>query len=395
MWDLPWTYRQWFNIEMLTLRHQRKLSILPAEAEPLLAAWRTRSPLFDDRTLSDISIEEDKTGHDVVAFLNWMRGQSGPAARFLHFGLTSSDLVDTTQGIRFRRARTLLNDAIFNLNAELTRWAIDGTPVLGRTHGQVAEPMFMQARGVHWMTLLSYPMRDCLASVKRLTVCKLSGPVGTFAHNPPEVEAGVAADLGLTPVGAGASQIVARSALAAWASSAAGIVEALAKIATDIRLMNMLGEASIPKKPEQVGSSAMPHKVNPIMAEQICGLAQMARGYALMLQPVAGWLERDIAHSSVERVAVPDLWHTLLHALKQTTLLLRHTKLDSWEIAEQYRKAGNKPLSSMNMLAAILTGDSTEEARRYAVESKDVAHPRDAGLLFMRNYPVKAYSEGQ
>lgn len=392
LWSPTWTYQTWLHIEVCTLSAQRQFEVLSSEADPLLTRLRHYNPSVDMQALTEILAQEAETGHDVVAFLNWMRSHAGPAGRFLHFGLTSSDLVDTAQGVRFKEATRTLRGELADLSNALTSWAVNRTPILGRTHGQVAEPMEIRARGMHWLTLLSVTGRDLLHASRRLQVCKLSGPVGTYAHNPPQVEVQVAVDLGLQPAGAGSSQILPRASLAAWASSAAAVVEALAKVATDIRLMNLLGEATIARTDRQVGSSSMPHKKNPIVAEQICGLAQIARGYALMLQPIAGWLERDIAHSSVERVAVPDLWHLVLHAIKQTVWLLEHTELDQWVIAESFRRAGGQPLSSQVMLERIREGASVEVARQDAVTDPLPAEPTVA-KHFMQNYPTGGYNE--
>lgn len=386
LWSPIWTYQTWLHIETLTLAAQRTHDVLPDDAQPLLTQLLSREIAVDQQAVEKIAELEAQTGHDVVAFLDWVRGSSGPAGRFLHYGLTSSDLVDTTMGIRFRHAGAVLRNLLQSLTQALTEWTRVDYPVLGRTHGQVAEPMEIRARALHWMTLLAWPGKDVSANSRRLEICKLSGPVGTFAHNPPEVEATVAIDLGLRPMGSGASQIVPRSALAAWASSAAGVVEALAKIATDIRLMNLLGEMRVPMTDGQVGSSSMAHKQNPIAAEQICGLAQMARGYASMLQPVAGWLERDIAHSCVERVAVPDLWHVLLHAMKQTIWLLRKSDLDHSGIINSFEDAGVSPLVSELTLEAIRDGEPVGVARAWA-RTRNLTADTTSAVRFMRNYP--------
>lgn len=396
LWSRKWTLYTWMHILTCTLIHQRTYKVLPldlteniAEQLPTLTMGRSLTPT----DLNDLDEIELRTQHDVAAFLEWMRGEVDRVpglegeGRWIGYGLTSSDLVETAQGLRFTAMYATLSDELTGLVSELTRWSIDDTPILGRTHGQIAEPMTMRARAWHWQTLTSWAAGDLLTNTKRMRLCKLSGPTGTFAHNPPMVEVALAVGLGLQPLGAGASQIVPRSALAAWANSAAGLVQALAKIAQDIRLMNLLGEAVVPFAAGQVGSSAMAHKQNPIQAEQVAGLARLAQGYAVMLQPVDNWLERDISMSSVERVAVPDLWHVVLRAIKVVTDLLKGLELDRVAIDQQFDAAGIKPLTLEFALEAIASGESWEQAREWALSRRFTATP-ETGLHFMRNYPV-------
>ena len=387
LWSLPSTYAQWLHIETLVLMAQRELSIVPAdETGPLFGLLTGEGPAIDQRAMTDIALMEERLKHDVVAFLEWLRYPFGLAGRWIHFGLTSSDVVDTAQGMRFKDMKIHLLGALGDLVSELTRWTLDDAPILARTHGQIAEPMTIKARGWHWLTTLSTPAADLSRHTSRAAVCKLSGPVGTYAHNPPEVEQRVAKILGLRPHGPGASQIASRSPLAAWANSAALLVGACAKIAMDIRLMHLTGDAIVPTSYGQVASSSMAHKRNPIQAEQLGGMARLARGYASMLQPLDVWLERDISHSSVERVAVPDLWHTVMHSIRVTTELLRGLTLDEWRITEGFVSAGVDPLVSKLTLDAILEGKDVEQARAWAVGRSLLATP-ESGIRAMSNYP--------
>lgn len=388
LWSLPSTYAQWLHIESTVLFHQLKQGIVP-EGSPRALSNDLRGvsqPIIDERAVDLIAEIEQRTKHDVAAFLEWLRGGVKPAGRWLHFGLTSSDIVDTAQGMRFRDMRIVVLEAMQGLMSELTRWCEDDTPILGYTHGQVAEMMTMRARAWQWVTTLATPAADLSRHTNRVAVCKLSGPVGTYQHNPPEVEEAVARDLDLRPHGPGASQIASRAPLAAWANSAALLVGACAKIAMDVRLMHLNKEAIVQQTDGQIGSSAMAHKRNPIGAEQLGGMARLARGYASMLQPLDVWLERDISHSSVERVAVPDLWHVVMHSIELTTTLLRGLTLNEWKINMGIPQAGVDPLVAGLTLQAISDGMGWEEARRWATERQLKATP-EQGHIAMRNYP--------
>jgi adenylosuccinate lyase len=343
--------------------------------------------IIDDAAVVAIREIENRTKHDVAAFLEWLRTPYGNVGRFLHYGLTSSDVVDTAQGMRFGDMRHHMLESLGKLLAELNAWAEVDTPILGYTHGQVAEPMTMKARAWHWLTTLATPAADLSRHANRTAVCKLSGPVGTYAHNPPEVERQVAAKLQLRPHGPGASQIASRAPLAAWANSAALLVGACAKIATDLRLMDLLGETHKKNASGQVGSSSMAHKKNPISAEQVGGMARMARGYAAMLQPLDVWLERDISHSCVERVAVPDLWHVVMHSIAATTRLLANVTLDEWEINSNFQRAGIDPLVCELTLNGISEHSmDIERARQWATQQGRTVGPKEADR-FMKNYP--------
>jgi adenylosuccinate lyase len=388
LWSLESIYAQWLHIESTVLFHQLDQGIVPEGSPRALSndLHGHGALIIGEATVARIAEIEQRTQHDVAAFMEWLRDGVKPSGRWLHYGLTSSDIVDTAQGMRFRDMRGIALDAMQGLMSELARWCEDDTPLLGYTHGQVAEVMTMRARAWQWMTTLATPAADLSRHTNRVAVCKLSGPVGTYQHNPPEIEQAVAKDLDLRPHGPGASQIASRAPLAAWANSAALLVGACGKIAMDVRLMHLNREAIVQQAEGQVGSSAMAHKRNPIGAEQLGGMARLARGYAEMLQPLDVWLERDISHSSVERVAVPDLWHVVMHSIELTTTLLRELTLDKWNINTGIPQAGVDPLVSMLTLQAISDGMGWEEARRWALGRELVAQPKQ-GHIAMRHYP--------
>lgn len=386
LWEDEWTYGEWLEIERCVLRAQREAN--PDIDAQTVGLWRWLQVVhINDEAAGAIrAIERTETRHDVAAFLAWLR-RDAPEGQWLHFGLTSSDLVDTTQGLRFKELYGVLLDGIGDLVGQLSRWTDTDIPLVGRTHGQPAEPTSMRARAWHWLSTMEPALLGLQYATRMMQYAKLSGPVGTYAHNPPEIEAQVAGLLGLLPMGQGASQIVPRSSLAMWANAASVFAVSCAKIATDLRLMNLLGQASWPHSEGQIGSSAMPHKNNPIVAEQICGMAQLARGYASMLQPLDLWLERDISHSCVERVAVPDLWHVLLHTIKQTTWLLGRLEICEPFNEMDLQNNANALWSHRATLDAIRDGETYENARGLGrsvdVDSYDIGGDAE---WWMRNY---------
>lgn len=377
----------WWEIERAVAYEQQATGQIPANETEALIHEKSQ-PRFSEADVRITQEIEETARHDVAAFLEFVRDWYGePEGRWIHYGLTSSDLVDTAQGMRFKTLWPYLMSALDGLVAEVGAWSECRDVVLGRTHGQVGEPITIGTRAAHWAALVSQASYGLVGASDRMTKAKLSGPMGTFAHNPPELEARVAGRLGLQAQGRGASQIVPRGALADWASNAARMVQACAKIAMDLRLMNLLGEVQVAQSKGQVGSSAMAHKNNPIRAEKIGGMARLAAGYASMLQPLDLWLERDISNSSVERVAVPDLWHVLLHTLEQTALLLRETELDMNGIKDSIDEAGGLEMVSYLTLAGVREGRTVSDAREWAVRnSSRKIQPIDPSY-FTRNYP--------
>lgn len=388
LWDLPWTYDAWFRIEIATIRAQARNGVVPLDqVEAILAG--PAQPQLSDHVDAVLAIEK-QTRHDVAAFVQFLREWYGePHARWIHFGMTSSDLVDTAQGLRFKAMQHMLRAQVEDLVQSLGIWTNERTPVLGRTHGQAAEPTMLAVRASQWDRLIQEASGNLLRDTGRMATCKLSGPVGTYAHNPPKVEQEVAYELHLSALRWGATQIAPRGTLAAWANSASELVHACAKMAMDFRLMNLVGEVTEPQAPRQIGSSAMAGKNNPIRAEQITGMARLAAGYASMLQPIDLWLERDISHSSVERVAVPDLWHVVLHTMEQTATLLRRMRLNTYVTQVNLTDDANAAFVVANTIENIKDGLPVDKAREMAlahdVESYDLMG--DISRRFLSNWP--------
>lgn len=373
LWSPVGTYRIWLEIEQAIASAQAKHGVIPQGAADAINHWHelpgARLVGTDAATIARYELE---TRHDVAAFLMWFRKEiREDAARWVHFGLTSSDVVDTALGLRFHRLHDPVGaavDDLWKLIEQLGRTHAN-TPTLAYTHGQPAEPTSLGARIWQWQSMLGRSGARLQDVMIEMELCKVSGPVGTYAHNPPDVERTAAERLGLEPAGLGCSQVIPRDRLAAWASAAAGVVAVCAKIAVDCRLAAHRGELVEVKQDGQVGSSAMPHKSNPITAEKISGLARLAAGYASMLQPVDLWDERDISHSSVERVAVPDLFHVLLHALASTRRMLAVAHWDTERMAGRLEGAGRLPYTAWRTLGMVRHGlASREQAERGALE---------------------------
>lgn len=389
-WTSQTTHALWLQIEKAVLDAQIEESMFPAEKEAHVQALRAALDTieFTGEAEAEIVACERTTKHDVAAFLEWVREQV-PHGELLHFGLTSSDLIDTSMGVRFAQLYHMVVDAFRDLISAITDLTEMGIPMLGRTHGQPAEPTSLAVRAWHWLATLEPAMVAVHRHSKFMRVAKLSGPVGTYAHNSPAVEIRAAKALGLQPHGPGASQVVPRTTLALWASSVGAFAAACSKIATDLRLLHLTGEVYWDQTAGQVGSSAMAHKNNPIQAEHVCGLARLAGGYAQMLQPVDLWLERDISNSAVERVAVPDLFHVLMRITDQTTDMLQTLKVDQSVIRDNLDTHPEAWVHKMTLDEAI-GGTDIKEARESALIG--MSHGDRGGYTeewFTRNYPER------
>lgn len=255
---------------------------------------------------------ERECRHEFVALLRLLE-RLGADSTYLHWGLTSSDAIDTATSIQHLDSLDVLRARAAGLSTTHVM-----APMLGRTHGQPAEPVSWGSRVGVWHGICGRTLARFAEATKLLAVAKASGPTGTYALTGPNWEADLATLLGLVPAGPGHTQILQRDNLAYWAACAAGYLGAIEKVAVDLRLMSLQGLLKVARPPGYVGSSSMPGKTNLAEAERLCGFARMGRGYAQMLQPMDNWLERDLAHSCVEREAVPALWHL---ALAATSLL--------------------------------------------------------------------------
>lgn len=303
LWSEERKFQVWLEIELLACEALAELGVVPEDVPPRLR----KKAGFDVERIDEVEAE---VHHDVIAFLTAVGETVGPDARWLHLGLTSSDVLDTSLAALLKEAGEMLLGGLEELLAVLKRRALEfkGIPMVGRTHGVHAEPITFGLKLALWWDEFRRHKERLERAVEAVSVGKLSGAVGTFAHNPPEVEAYVCERLGLKPAPV-SSQIVQRDRHAEFLSALALIGASIEKVALEVRHLQRTEvlEAEEYFAPGQKGSSAMPHKRNPIIAERLCGLARVLRGNLVAaLENVPLWHERDISHSSVERIILPD-----------------------------------------------------------------------------------------
>jgi adenylosuccinate lyase len=320
IWDDRHKYETWLQVESAAADAMARAGIVPPEAARDI---RERGA-FDIARIEEI---EKVTQHDVIAFTHAVAEHVGDSARWLHFGMTSSDVIDTAQALQMREACDLILRLLGELMEAVQARAEEHrrTPMIGRTHGVHAEPMTFGVKLALWYAELSRDVARIRRARDVVSVGKLSGAVGTFAHLPPSIEAAVCATLGLQPAPV-ASQVIQRDRHAELLSALAITGSTLEKCALEIRGLQKteIGEVEEPFAKGQKGSSAMPHKRNPIGCEQIVGLARLLRGNAVAaMENNALWHERDISHSSVERVILPDSFIVLDHMLRRFTRVVR------------------------------------------------------------------------
>jgi len=303
IWQDEFKFKTMLDIEILALEALTKQKIVPRDA---LARIKKKAKF----KIPEIKKIEEKTQHDVVAFVANIAQNIGPDAKYLHLGLTSSDLLDTTLGIQLRAASDILIDDLERLLSLLARKAkkYKDMVCIGRTHGIHAEPITFGLKLALWFDETSRNLNRLLEAKQAVCVGKISGAVGTYANIDPQVEAYVCKRLGLKPAKI-STQVIQRDVYAQYICTLAIIAASLEQFATEIRHLQRteVREAEEPFGEGQKGSSAMPHKRNPVICERICGLARILRANAIAaLENVALWHERDISHSSVERVIMPD-----------------------------------------------------------------------------------------
>jgi adenylosuccinate lyase len=331
-------------------------------------------PAADARTLREragfdiarIDEIEQTTQHDVIAFTTAVAEKVGPAARWLHFGLTSSDVIDTAQAIQLREACDLILADVDALSAAVKQRASEHrrTPMIGRTHGVHAEPMTFGVKLALWYAELARDRARLLRAREVIAVGKISGAVGMFAHLDPSIEAAVCKKLGLTPAPV-SSQVIQRDRHAEVMTALAITAASLEKFALEIRGLQKteIGEVEEPFGRGQKGSSAMPHKRNPIGCEQIVGLARLIRANAMAaLENVALWHERDISHSSVERVILPDSFIALDHMLRRLTKIVSGMVVYPERMMENLKRSRGVVYSGSVLLELARRGVSREQA---------------------------------
>ncbi|MFQ5740904.1 MAG: adenylosuccinate lyase [Acidobacteriota bacterium] len=303
VWSEQNRFQKWLDVEIAVCETLAELGEIPPQA---VAKIKKKAGFSIDR----IKEIEKSTRHDVVAFITAVAEGMGPESRFLHLGLTSTDVVDTAQALQIREASDLIEESILRLLATLRSLAFrhKKTPMMGRTHGVHAEPITLGLKLAVWYSEMERNLNRFRRTRDNLQVGKISGPVGSFSHLPPQVEERVCASLGLGFASA-STQTLQRDRHADYLCSLAILGSTYDKMATEIRHLQRteVGEARESFGAGQKGSSVMPHKRNPIVCEQISGLSRLLRSNASAgLQNIVLWHERDISHSSVERVILPD-----------------------------------------------------------------------------------------
>ncbi|MDP8257442.1 MAG: adenylosuccinate lyase [Candidatus Alcyoniella australis] len=367
----------WFEIELAALEAMAAEGIVPA------AAWeQVRSEAVEVRIDPERILEiEARTRHDVVAFIWHIGEQMGEGRRWLHFGMTSSDVLDTCYAIQICRCADILLDDLEQLAAALKERALEHkqTLMIGRSHGIHAEPITLGLKLAIWYDETRRNIERLRAARKSMAVGKLSGAVGTFAHLPPQVEARVCAKLGLDPAPA-SNQIVQRDRHAQFFTTLAVIGGTMEKIATEIRHLQRteVYEAEEPFAVGQTGSSAMPHKRNPIRSENLCGIARLMRSYAMAaLENQALWHERDISHSSVERMIGPDATVTLDFGLDRLARLIR-----GWVIYPERMKRN----------LALMGGLEASQSLLLMLAQKGL--PRDEAYKLVQRNAMQVWEQG-
>src|SRR4051812_12745588 len=358
-------FATWLGVEVLAVEAWAQLGVVPAEDA---AAVRERAPEVTDQVVQAIADREAVTDHDVAAFVDVIQSEIGPpAGNWVHYGLTSSDVVDTALCATLTRAADLLIERSSDLVTTLKRRALEfrDTAMVGRTHGIHAEPTTFGAKLALWTLQADRDRARLRAARDAVAVGKLSGAVGTYSNIDPAVEAHVCAALGLRPVPA--TQVIARDRHAEylWACAAVGATAEL--IGTEIRHLQRteVGEVLEPFRAGQKGSSAMPHKRNPIKAEQLSGLARVLRGYlGAGLEDVALWHERDISHSSVERVILPDASILAHYVLVRSRSLIEGLTVHADRMLENLDRSYGLVFSQPVLLALVAAGLERDAAYR-------------------------------
>jgi adenylosuccinate lyase len=359
IWSERRRYDTWLEVELAAADAMSDAGIIPVEAARDLRA----NAAFDVDRIEEI---ERTTQHDVIAFTTAVAEKVGPSARWLHFGLTSSDVIDTAQALQMRQACDLIVKGIAGLMEAVREraWEHRRTPMIGRTHGVHAEPMTLGVKLALWYAELQRDLDRVLRAREVVAVGKLSGAVGMFAHLDPEIEARVCERLGLEPAPV-SSQIIQRDRHAELLTALAITAASLEKFALEIRGLQKteIGELEEPFGKGQKGSSAMPHKRNPIGCEQVTGLARLVRANALAaLENVALWHERDISHSSVERVILPDSFIALDHMLRRFTRIVRGMVVYPDRMRENLARSRGVVFSGTVLLELARRGVSREQA---------------------------------
>ena len=368
IWSAENRYRIWFEIEAHALDAMADLGVVPREAAQKVWAWWRTEPAID---IARIDAIEAETKHDVIAFLTWVSEQVGPEARFLHQGMTSSDVLDTALAVQLAQATDILLADLDKLLAVLKRRAQEHklTPTIGRSHGIHAEPVTFGLKLAQAYAEFQRSRERLVRAREEIATCAISGAVGTFANIDPRVEAHVAEKLGLAvePV---STQVIPRDRHAMFFATLGVIASSIERLATEVRHLQRTEvlEAEEAFDPGQKGSSAMPHKRNPILTENLTGLARLVRSAVVpALEDVALWHERDISHSSVERGIAPDATVHLDFALRRLAGVVDRLVVHPQNMAANLDRLGGL-VNSQRVLLGLTQKGMAREAAYAAVQ---------------------------
>jgi adenylosuccinate lyase len=381
VWSDPARFARWLEVELLATESHAELGIVPAADA---VTCRDRAPETDEAFVQAVLDREAITDHDVAAFVDVVQGAIGaPASSWIHYGLTSSDVVDTALCWAMRDAADLLIDASTELLGTLLSMAgaHRDTVMIGRTHGVHAEPTTFGAKVALWALQVDRDRARLRVARDGIAVMKLSGAVGTYSNIAPAVEQHVGAVLGLEPVAA--TQVVARDRHAEYLYACASVGATCELIAVELRHLQRTEVREVREgfKPGQKGSSAMPHKRNPISAETISGLARVLRSNLLAgLQDVALWHERDISHSSVERIILPDSSQLAYYMMRRLRRLLDGLVVMPERMQANLESSYGLVFSQPVLLALIQAGATRDDA--YRIVQRNAMMAWDDGLEF-------------
>jgi adenylosuccinate lyase len=372
LWEPETRYGIWFEIEAHATEALAELGVVPTSAAKALWDWWATKPAIDVAAIDAI---EAVTRHDVIAFLTWVAEQVGDEARFMHQGMTSSDVLDTCLAVQLARASDIL---LADLDALLK-------PTIGRSHGIHAEPVTFGLKLAEAYAEFARAKARLIAARADIATCAISGAVGTFANIDPRVEAHVAQKLGLTvePV---STQVIPRDRHAMYFATLGVIASSIERLAVEIRHLQRTEvlEAEEYFSPGQKGSSAMPHKRNPVLTENLTGLARMVRSAVVpALENVALWHERDISHSSVERFIGPDATITLDFALARLTGVIDKLLVYPQRMQRNLDRMGGLVHSQRVLLALTQAGASREDSYRLVQRNAMKVWEQDGALSLM------------
>jgi adenylosuccinate lyase len=390
LWTDDSKYSAWLEVELAAAKAMAKKKIIPPSAYTALK----KKARFN---VSRINKIEKEVNHDVIAFLTSVGEHIGKNAKYLHYGMTSSDVVDTALCLQMKRAAAIIDQKLELTLKSIKTLALKhkSTPCIGRTHGILAEPTTLGLKFSVWYTELSRSRRRFASATKAISVGKISGAVGNFANLDPAIEAEVCKTLGLRPAEV-STQVVQRDRHAEFITSLAILCSSLEKFATEIRNLQRLeiGEMSEGFSKGQKGSSAMPHKKNPITAERITGIARILRGYALSsMENIPLWHERDIAHSSVERVIIPDATILADYALHKFLGILNGLVINKKRMLDNIYYYGGIVFSQRLLLKLALPAGSREAAYRMVQRNAHQAMSANGSFkeLALKDADIRSY----